>query len=155
MTTYGMCHEYPEIQYPSIEASQMTSDSVACGAVFRLTAGNGEHPTGGQGSGPRWPLWAASHSSALAARLCRAVPSHGPVLDRPFPVWGRFLFRSPESFGFGRTNRVRFRRDAPPTEAEGGGKREVSRGTVDVIGAGALVEGALLVAGGNGGGIVF
>lgn len=54
--------------------------------------------------------------------------------------------------GLGRTNRVRFGGETRPTEAEG---RVESGGSLGLIGAGALVEGALLEAGENGGKIGF
>ena len=78
-------------------------------------------------------------------RLCRAVPSCGPVLDRPFPVWGRFCSVRPNAWLGANEQGSNFGGETRPTEAEGGG----SRGALRVVGTGALVQGAVLEAGGG------
>ena len=82
--------------------------------------------------------------------LPRASP--GPPVPR---VGKGFCSVRPKAWALGLRTGFDFGEMPPPTEAEGRGKREDSRGGLCVIGAGALVEGALLEAGGNGGGIVF
>ena len=63
--------------------------------------GHGGHPRRAVKDKTGWPLWAASHSSALLRRLCRAVPSHGPVLDYPFPGEEWVLVPFAPNCGFG------------------------------------------------------